>query len=30
MYKIIKNKKDLELVTSRYPGYEKSSEKCLY
>ena len=28
--KIIKNKRGLELVTSRYSGYETSSEKFLY
>ena len=30
MDKIIKNKRDLELVTSRSSGYETSSEKFLY
>ena len=28
--KIIKNKRGLELVISRYSGYETSSEKFLY
>ena len=30
MDKVIKNKKGLELVTSRSSGYETSSEKFLY
>ena len=30
MFKVIKNKKGLELVTRRSSGYEKSSEKFLY
>ena len=28
--KLSKTKRDLELVTSRYSGYETSSEKSLY
>ena len=30
MYKVIKNKTGLKLVTSRSLGYETSSEKFLY
>ena len=30
MGKVIKNKRDLELVTSRYSDYETSSEEFLY
>ena len=30
MSKMMKNKRGLELVTSRSSGYEKSSEKFLY
>ena len=30
MYKIIKSKKGLELVNSRYSGYRTSSEKFFY
>ena len=30
MDKVIKNKRGLELVTSRSSGYETSSEKFLY
>ena len=30
MDKVIKSKRDLELVTSRSSGYETSSEKFLY
>ena len=30
MDKVIKNKRDLELVTSRSSGYEISSQKFLY
>ena len=30
MGKMMKNKRGLELVTSRSSGYEKSSEKFLY
>ena len=30
MDKVIKNKRSLELVTSRFSGHETSSEKILY